>query len=331
MRLSKKQTGVLESWLSDNIFNPYPEKTEKTRLAKATGLFVRQVQSWFSRTRQRKLAHPCAVAGDQSKPDLQANASRSSDICFSLLQLSLETAPTSQQGSDGNVSPISLQRKATTGSMRSKLAAAKEVHGHDSTDVREWLKALPQSFDHEQRISPLTSTASVALSRSAKNSKSVDPVILPDSFQPALLQHQTLLDFLMILEKKLTPTMSVHTMMPLTPKMSCRTEAVILVDARGRLAALTLAALLVRHAVTLPLDVAEDDDDPLENLLRSAKISMLLRSAKTRMRLHTHVHSVNLSSIGNIPGNATRSRFMYHKQSGSAAILTSIKHFGHWI
>ena len=188
MRLSKKQTGILESWLSDNIANPYPEKAEKTKLAKATGLLVRQVESWFSRTRQRKLAHPCAAAGDRSKPFLQPNASRSSDICFSLLQLSWETAPNSQKGSDENVSLISFQRNATTKSKRPNRAAAK---------VREWLKALPQSFDevdvstNEQQISPLSSTASLALSRSSTDSKSINPVILPDSPQPVLLQPTT--------------------------------------------------------------------------------------------------------------------------------------------
>lgn len=54
-RFTTSQNDVLETWLACHILYPYPQKNEKEDLAAATGLTVAQIQTWFARTRQRKL------------------------------------------------------------------------------------------------------------------------------------------------------------------------------------------------------------------------------------------------------------------------------------
>ena len=57
-RLTKDQVAVLNVWLSAHASCPYPTETEKLELAAATKLSKKQVEHWFSRTRQRKLPVP---------------------------------------------------------------------------------------------------------------------------------------------------------------------------------------------------------------------------------------------------------------------------------
>jgi len=42
-------------WLQSHLSDPYPQENDKAILAAASGLTVRQVEAWFSRTRRRKL------------------------------------------------------------------------------------------------------------------------------------------------------------------------------------------------------------------------------------------------------------------------------------
>jgi hypothetical protein len=53
--LDSSQTRYFEQWLLANKADPYPDRKTKSDLAKASGLTLRQVEAWFSRTRQRKL------------------------------------------------------------------------------------------------------------------------------------------------------------------------------------------------------------------------------------------------------------------------------------
>src|ERR1700761_1011728 len=57
-RLTSDQTAVLDAWLSEHKSYPYPAENDKVRLAAATGLSRKQVEHWFSRTRQRKIPKP---------------------------------------------------------------------------------------------------------------------------------------------------------------------------------------------------------------------------------------------------------------------------------
>jgi hypothetical protein len=54
-RFRKGQQQILEEWLLRNMSYPYPQEQDKVSLSSCTGLSVRQVETWFSRTRQRKL------------------------------------------------------------------------------------------------------------------------------------------------------------------------------------------------------------------------------------------------------------------------------------
>lgn len=54
-RFDENQTLVLQSWLSENQSNPFPDASTKAHLNNLTGLSVRQIERWFARTRQRKL------------------------------------------------------------------------------------------------------------------------------------------------------------------------------------------------------------------------------------------------------------------------------------
>jgi hypothetical protein len=54
-RFTSSQNDVLETWLTCHISYPYTQKKEKEDLAAATGLTVGQIQTWFARTRNRKL------------------------------------------------------------------------------------------------------------------------------------------------------------------------------------------------------------------------------------------------------------------------------------
>ncbi|KAI8628532.1 hypothetical protein F5Y19DRAFT_486179 [Xylariaceae sp. FL1651] len=53
-RLNKSQSRILEEWVFDHN-NPYPTKRDKEELSKQIGLDISQINSWFSRTRQRRL------------------------------------------------------------------------------------------------------------------------------------------------------------------------------------------------------------------------------------------------------------------------------------
>lgn len=54
-RFTSEQTRILQTWLSNHMNDPYPERTVQIQLASATRLNVKQVQSWFARARQRWL------------------------------------------------------------------------------------------------------------------------------------------------------------------------------------------------------------------------------------------------------------------------------------
>ena len=50
------QQKTLTSWFNSNIDKPYPLSTDKLGMSKSTGLSIKQISSWFSRTRQRKFS-----------------------------------------------------------------------------------------------------------------------------------------------------------------------------------------------------------------------------------------------------------------------------------
>ncbi|KAJ3569865.1 hypothetical protein NPX13_g5934 [Xylaria arbuscula] len=52
--INKYQQEILDDWVAKHP-EPYPSKEDKIDLAAATGLSVRQVSGWFTRTRQRRL------------------------------------------------------------------------------------------------------------------------------------------------------------------------------------------------------------------------------------------------------------------------------------
>ena len=54
-KLSEEQLCILESWISDNINNPYPCDFEKKRLEALTGLSRAQLDTWFINYRRRHL------------------------------------------------------------------------------------------------------------------------------------------------------------------------------------------------------------------------------------------------------------------------------------
>ena len=54
-RFTVEQTKELETWLLSHSSDPYPNHEEKQRLATCTDLSVRQVETWLSRARSRKL------------------------------------------------------------------------------------------------------------------------------------------------------------------------------------------------------------------------------------------------------------------------------------
>ena len=72
-RFTRTQNGVLEHWLLSNLSNPFPDLKTKEGLVQDTGLSIRQVASWFARTRQRKL----------ERLELDAASSRSSEDVIS--------------------------------------------------------------------------------------------------------------------------------------------------------------------------------------------------------------------------------------------------------
>ena len=53
-RFSNSQKDILERWISDHP-EPYPTRNEYLELSQKTGLEVRQIRLWFTRTRQRSL------------------------------------------------------------------------------------------------------------------------------------------------------------------------------------------------------------------------------------------------------------------------------------
>ncbi|KAJ9610251.1 hypothetical protein H2200_005028 [Cladophialophora chaetospira] len=55
LRFSAAQVDILDTWLNCHLEYPYPQQKEKEDLAAATKLTVDQVNSWFARTRQRRL------------------------------------------------------------------------------------------------------------------------------------------------------------------------------------------------------------------------------------------------------------------------------------
>lgn len=53
---SESQTHILNSFLSSRIENPYPTEEEKTMLEKETQLTRKQIDSWFTNARKRKVS-----------------------------------------------------------------------------------------------------------------------------------------------------------------------------------------------------------------------------------------------------------------------------------
>ncbi|KAI0468311.1 hypothetical protein F4859DRAFT_211223 [Xylaria cf. heliscus] len=52
--INDHQKAILNGWITENP-EPYPSKQDKANLASSTGLTLKQISSWFARTRQRKL------------------------------------------------------------------------------------------------------------------------------------------------------------------------------------------------------------------------------------------------------------------------------------
>ncbi|KAJ9604082.1 homeodomain super [Cladophialophora chaetospira] len=67
-RLTGEQTAALGAWLTAHLFNPYPTESEKLELATRTGLSKKQIEDWFSRTRQRKLPKPTSCRSVRPHP-----------------------------------------------------------------------------------------------------------------------------------------------------------------------------------------------------------------------------------------------------------------------
>ena len=53
MIYDKKTNEILNNWFSQNISNPYATQAQKTDLAKATSLTVKQVSTWLTNARYK--------------------------------------------------------------------------------------------------------------------------------------------------------------------------------------------------------------------------------------------------------------------------------------
>lgn len=53
----KRISRILQSWLKNNLTNPYPTESEKAMLIKSTGLTATQINNWFINARRRTLPY----------------------------------------------------------------------------------------------------------------------------------------------------------------------------------------------------------------------------------------------------------------------------------
>lgn len=53
VKFNRRITDILTTWLLDHLNDPYPTPTEKTELARVTGLLPSQIQHWFTNIRKR--------------------------------------------------------------------------------------------------------------------------------------------------------------------------------------------------------------------------------------------------------------------------------------
>lgn len=127
-RINPRQTEILTVWLAENP-EPYPSKDEKMTLSLSTGLSVKQISGWFTRTRQRVLKRA------------QPNARLSSEIELAALSTTHADITSNKKGPNSHVSE--------------SPAGSKE--GPDHTLDQQWLRCTsqpPQSGRPYARISP---------------------------------------------------------------------------------------------------------------------------------------------------------------------------------
>ena len=61
-RFTPEVLGILTSWFSSHVMNPYPDEEQRSALLKATGLSQQQLKNWFINHRKRSWQNTARVA-----------------------------------------------------------------------------------------------------------------------------------------------------------------------------------------------------------------------------------------------------------------------------